>query len=145
MHPALRRDKVLVVSIEEMEQEIMEHIPLLREEGFSEKMFTEIGILARNRVEDGNLFAVGINYSPQDAILELLDDALVNDHLLTHLGDLERARVLQAALQTSMRAYAHVDTLLRRMGFADMTIEEFDIFLDDWLTDTDFLLCINYH
>ena len=58
---------------------------------------------------------------------------------------MERARVLQAALQTSMRAYAHVDTLLRRMGFADMTIEEFDIFLDDWLTDTDFLLCINYH
>jgi hypothetical protein len=143
-HPALRRDDVLIVSIEELEFEIVEFMPALREEGFSEKFFIEIGVLARNKVEDGGLQAIGLQYSPQDAIRELIEESFIGDRLTCHLGPQEAVALVNAAYLTSFRAYIHIDTLLTRMGFATVAIEEFDVYVDDWISDTDFLLCINY-
>lgn len=143
-HPALRRDKVLVISIEEMEYDIVEYMPTLREEGFSEKFFTEIGVLARNKVESASLHAIGILYTPHDAIMEMIEESFIGDRLTSHLSTQEAAVVMNAAYLTSFRAYFHVDMILKRMGFATTTIEEFEIFVDDWISDTDFLLCINY-
>lgn len=143
-YPAIRRDRMMIVSMDSVYYEVIHLVPILREEGFSEKYFFELSAIARNKVEDTNLHRIGIGYTPKLALEEILHEEMVVGHLLSHLGPLQTKEVLNAAWEVSMRSYYHFDQVIRHYGLGEPCSEEFDIFVDDWIDDNDLILAIVY-
>lgn len=137
------RARFLLLPTVDLRRDLFEDIALLRQEGVDDKMFFEIGALAKNRTDDTRLQHVGIHYTLSEALIEEVH-AFLGDcpDAVAHLEGLALERMISAMHRLALGSYLHIEEVFFRVGL-DNSEQNILIYPEEWLGE-DMVLGLDY-